>query len=84
MTLRQYPKSVGALLAQTGLRRQRKNPTHGVVVGAANNGLSGDGASLAQSRGTRIPPFQPLSHGSALPTATLAAHRGHLAKTAHA
>lgn len=37
MMLRHYPRIVGAPLAQIDLRRQRKNPTHGVVVGAHDN-----------------------------------------------
>ena len=59
--MRQHLKTVGAALAQTGLLQQRKNPTHGVVVGAANNAHCGNGAALAQiasraSRQTRYAP----------------------------
>jgi hypothetical protein len=46
--MRQRLKTIGAPLAQIGLRRQRKNPTHGVVAGAANNALPCVGAALAQ------------------------------------
>ena len=47
--MRQHLKTIGAPLAQTDLRQQRKNPTHGVVAGARNNAPSCVGAPLAQS-----------------------------------
>ena len=56
--MRQHPKTVGAPLAQTGLLQQRKNPTHGVVAGAANNALPCVGAPLAQTP-SRAHPLSP-------------------------
>jgi hypothetical protein len=59
--MRQHPKTIGAPLAQTGLLRQQKNRTHGVVAGARNNTPPCVGAVLAQtasrvSRPTRYAP----------------------------
>jgi hypothetical protein len=47
MTLRQCLKIVGAALAQNRLRQQGKNPTHGVLIGAAGNAPLCVGAALA-------------------------------------
>src|SRR6185312_11386993 len=69
--LRQYLKIVGAPLAQISLRRQRKNPTHGVVVGAHDNTPPRRWRSDGAQRLARIPPH-PLCASSALPSATLA------------
>jgi hypothetical protein len=74
--LRHCPKIVGAPLAQIGLRRQRKNPTHGVVVGAHDNTPFMRWRSNGATALARIL-TNPLCHGSALPSATLAAHRSH-------
>jgi hypothetical protein len=47
--MRQHPKTIGAPLAQSGLRQQQENRTHGVVAGARNNNPSCVGAVLAQT-----------------------------------
>lgn len=78
MMLRHHPQTVGAPLAQIGLRRQRKNPTHGVVVGAHDNAPLMPWRSDGASTPARASIHNPLCHGSALPPATLAAHRSAL------
>lgn len=65
--MRQHPKTIGAPLAQTGLRQQRKNRTHGVVAGAANNTPPCVGAVLAQTALRAYPRAPALRHWPALP-----------------
>jgi hypothetical protein len=72
MMLRHHLKTIGAPLAQIRLRQQRKNPTHGVVVGAASNEASCVGAKIAHNASRARIPEHSLCASSALPTATLA------------
>jgi hypothetical protein len=61
--MRQRLKTIGAPLAQIGLRRQRKNPTHGVVAGARNNTPPCVGAPMAHSvsRASRLTRYAPAA-----------------------
>lgn len=69
-------------MAQTGLLRQWKSGTHGAVAGARDNAPSCAGAPMEQDQARASIP-NPLLHGSALPPATLAAHRWTVCRTGH-
>jgi hypothetical protein len=75
MTPRHYPKFNGAVMAHGSLRRHWKFPRANDGAKRTIIAMSANGAVMAQSAPRARIPEHPLCHGSASPSAPLAAHR---------